>query len=220
MGVILSILFLGGFFPQDNLGALAAGIDPSFDVSEKGLTGSVRGLLLAESPYQGYVAFLEPEICIKMKGFSFGIGVLTAPFKTGAVTGLPLTADAATSLNLTENIGIRPRIWLQGPADFYAYSSSNTYDINFSGGGGADIIWSPFSGSLRPVFSLGGTAAYASGQLVDDLADHTEPLMGFGYAGHASISLLLNRDAWAVSLATRASYGGRLIPEISVSFLW
>jgi len=220
MGVILSILLLGGFFPQDNLGALANGVDPAFDISQRRMGGTLSGMLLVESPYEGYVMFLKPRICFKIKGFSFGIGFLTAPFSTGGVTGLPLTADVATSLGFAEKFFLRPRVWLEGPADFYAASSSHTYDINFAGGGGADLIWSPFSSSFRPIFSLGGSMAYASGRLVDDLADHSEPLEGFGAAGNASISFCLERETWGASLAARASYGGRFIPEISLSFLW
>lgn len=222
MGVI-TLLLLGGF-AQDNLGALMAGQDGAYAVHARdGFAGSVRVLGLKRSPYGGYETFLKPQVGGRRGIFSFSVGYLFSPFLSGGVTGIPITADVSANIPLIENLSVRPRISLLAPAKFYAADPFYTYDLVFTAGGGADIIYDPFSWRIRPVISLGGTGAYTIGNLVDDVAEHTEPLTGsnaFGAAGNAGLVLMYAHQPWSLALEARVSYGGKLIPEVSISFLW
>ncbi|MBN2379404.1 hypothetical protein JXM67_06340 [candidate division WOR-3 bacterium] len=229
MGVIIPLLLLGGFaqvstdiFAQDNIGALIGGDDPAYLAREETrFSGTLDGLWLVQSPYGGYVTFVKPQARLRIGMFSASIGYLLAPFKAGGVKGLPLSADIAANLPLSERLYVRPRISILGPAVFFASDPSFTYDLAWTGGGGVDLIYDPFdSPKIRAVFSVGGTAAYASGELIDDLAGHEEPLLGFGAAANVSVSLLYLMQTRGASLQVKASYGGKLIPEVSLSFLW
>lgn len=224
MGVIIFLL-LGGF-AQDNLGALMAGENAAYSVHEHEgfvFAGSVRVLELKRSPYEGYTTFLKPQLGGRWGMFSFSLGFLASPFLSGRVTGIPISADVSAHLALTEGLWVQPRISLLAPAKFYAADPFFTYDLVFIAGGGADIIYDPFSWRIRPVISLGGTGAYTIGNLVDDVAEHTEPLTGsnaFGAAGNAGLVLMYAHQPWSLALEARVSYGGKLIPDLAISFLW
>lgn len=224
MGVI-TLLLLGGF-AQDNLGALMADENAAYSVHEHEgfvFAGSVRVLELKRSPYEGYATFLKPQLGGRWGMFSFSLGFLASPFLSGGVTGIPISADVSAHLALTEGLWLQPRISLLAPAKFYAADPFYTYDLVFTTGGGADIIYDPFSWRIRPVISLGGTGAYAFGKLINDIAGYEEPLTGsnaFGAAGNAAIAVIYNKDPWSLALEGRVSYGGQLIPDLAISFLW
>jgi len=223
MGVI-TLLLLGGF-AQDNLGALMAGQDAAYAIREQdGFAGSVRVIGLIRSPYEGYATFLKPQVWARKWISSFSLGYLVSPFLVGGVTGIPLTADVSADISLVDNLTVRPRISLLGPARFYAGDAYNTYDLTFTAGGGVDVIYDPFSSwKIKPIISLGGTGAYAFGKLINDIAGYEEPLTGsnaFGAAGNAAIAVIYNKDPWSLALEGRVSYGGQLIPDLAISFLW
>jgi len=219
---IFSFLLLGGFFAQDNLGALLAGEDPAYVTREEsGFSGSLSVLVVSKSPYTSYMGLIEPRIGYEISSISFSLGYLIAPFKPREVNGIPLCADAAYDLDFGKKLHLKPRISLIGPVTFFASDPSFTYDLTFTAGGGADVAYEILGRErLKTIISMGGTAGYTFGNLVDDVAGHEEPLLGFGAGGNAAASLLYSKDWWSLSFLARLSYGGRFIPEIALSFLW
>jgi hypothetical protein len=226
MGVII-LLLLGGFaqkelgFAQMNLGALVAGQDLACAVMpQDGFTATIQVLELRDR-YEWFTTVLKPQIGIRKGLFSCSIGYLLSPFSAGNITGVPFCADISANIKPINHLFIRPRVALLGPATFYAADPYQSYATSFTAGGGADIIYDPFSSwRIRPVFSLGASAGYALGNLVSDIPPHQEPLEGFGAAGDAILAFLYNQDSWSIALQTGASYGGRLVPQVSFSFLW
>lgn len=220
MGVIISLLLAG--FAQDNLGALMAEPEITYSVhGQTGFGGSIRIVLLKRSPYTGYEVFAQPQVGARVGMFSFSLGFLTSPFLRGGVTGIPVSADAAADIGLADNLSVRPRLSLLGPAFFYAGDPSNAYDLTITAGAGVDLIYTPFDrGKWTPVLSIGGTAAYAVGELVNDLANHREPLAGFGGAGNAALGIAYSPGSWCLGFEAGVSYGGKLIPEGGITFLW
>jgi hypothetical protein len=219
MGVIIFLL-LGGF-AQNNLGTLMAGQDLAYTVrAQDGFAATIHVVELRD-PYEGFTTILKPQVGIRRGIFSFSIGYLLSPLSPGDLTGVPLCADVSAGIRPDNHLFIRPRVSLLGPATFCADDAYESYDLYLSAGGGGDVVYDPFSQSkIKPVISLGGTAGYAFGRLISDINQYEEPLAGFGAAVNASLSLLYSRESWSAALEARISYGGRLNPGLSFSFLW
>lgn len=219
MGVIV-LLLLGGF-AQDNIPALMAGHDLAYTIrTQDGFSGTLAALLMTDR-YGDLEYMIKPEVGLRKGIFSFSLGYLVSPFSPGGVVGVPITADASVRFQPFEHFFLRPRVSLLGPAHFFADDAYESYDLYFTSSGGGDLIYDPFSqAKIKPVISLGGTAGYTFGNLVVDIYPYEEPLEGFGAGGNASLSLLYTQDSWSIALQTGISYGGRLVPQVSLSFLW
>lgn len=226
MGVI-TLLLLGGFarqelnFAQKNLGALLAGQDLACALrAQEGFAATIHVLELRDR-YEGFTTILKPQVGMQKGIFCFSIGYLLSPLSAGDLTGVPLCADVSAGINPSKHLFVRPRVSLLGPATFYADDPYESYATFLTAGGGADILYDPFSSwRIKPVLSLGGSAGYAFGRLIAEITQHEEPLKGFGVAANASFSLLYSRESWSTALEARISYGGRLNPGLSFSFLW
>lgn len=219
MGVMLISLLLGGF-AQDNLGALMAGENPAYHtVNINGFTVTIDAKTLA-NPYGGLNALLEPRVGLTKGIFSFSLGYLV-PLSPGDVIGVPISIGASASIGIFDKLYVKPRVSVLGPATFFAGDPYTTYATYATAGAGADLEYDPFTGKkLRPVISLGATAAYAFGRLISDIDNYEEPLDGFGIGGNASLALIYKPAWWGVALESGISYGGRFVPHLGLSFIW
>ncbi len=176
---------------------------------------------LIQSPYNGYVVFVQPEFGLMTNTFCVSLGYLLSPFSAGGVKGVPLKLDAAVNLNLTEDFAFRPRISLLAPAQFFSYDPSFAYNLHLTAGAGADLAYCFIRAKkLKSLISLGGTAAYGYGDLVMDIDGYKEHLKGFGVAGNASLSALYAFKKLSMGIEAKLSYGGKFIPKLSIVCLW
>jgi hypothetical protein len=219
MGVIISLL-LGGF-AQDNIPVLMAGQDLTNTVrAQDGFSATLAALFMTNR-YGALKPIIKPEVGLRKGIFSFSLGYLVSPFSPGGVIGIPITADASVRFQPFEHLFLRPRVSLLGPAHFFAEDAYESYHLYLTIGGGGDVIYDPFSqAKIKPVILLGATAGYTFGNLIVDIYPYEEPLEGFGAGGNAFLALLYNQNSWSIALQTGVSYGGHLIPQVSLSFLW
>ncbi|NLI98533.1 hypothetical protein GX441_07740 [bacterium] len=217
MGVIYISILLGGF-AQDNVGALLATDNVSSSLMQNnGFSVSASGILIS-NPYGGIVFVAEPRFAVRLSSLSLSLGYLFSPSN---LNGIPLSLSASWVFRPLERFCVRPRVSVLGPSVFFPEDIYSTYRLNLTGAAGVDAVYDPFKGAVvRPVGSLGATAGYAWGAIYSSATDHEEPLDGFGYAGSATLGLVYSASRMSASLEARASYGGRFIPQVTVSILW
>lgn len=223
MGVLFISILLGGF-AQDNVGALLAGDDASLVILDgNGFKASADALIIQNS-YGGYAVIVKPSAGIRAGVFTISLGYMLSPgllASNPVVNGVPVTFDAAFLWKPLDKLSVRPHVSLIGPSTFFPADPYSTYKLFVTAGAGAEAVYDPFKGArIRPVGSLGANAGYAFGTFIDQIAHHEEPLDGFGFSANAAIAGIYSMNALNVSLAARVSYGGRLVPDISLSFQW
>lgn len=196
----------------DNNPAFRAQTDHGFAVTLDAQTLANR--------YGGLDGLLEPRVGLNMGILSFSLGYLV-PLSRGDVTGVPVTVDASTAIEISDGLYAKPRVSVLGPAEFFARDPYMSFATYVTAGAGADLVYDPLAGrKLKPVLSLGATGAYAFGRLVSDIDNYQEPLEGLGFAGNASLALIYKSGWWGMAFETGVSYGGRLVPHLAFSFLW
>jgi hypothetical protein len=217
MGVIYISILLGGF-AQDNVGALLATENITSCLMENsGLSVSASGILIS-NPYGGIVFVAEPRCGVRLSSLSLSLSYLFSPSN---LNGLSLSLSASWVFRPLERLYVRPRVSVLGPSTFFPQDIYSTYKLNLTGAAGVDAVYDPFKGAvIRPVGSLGATAGYAWGTIFSSATDHEEPLEGFGYAGTATLGLVYTSKRMSASLEARASYGGRFVPQVTVSVSW
>ncbi len=223
MGVIFISILLGGF-TQDNVGALLAGDDVSPAAMDANGFRACASALVIQNPYEGYALIVKPSVGIRLGLFTVSLGYLLSPGMLGyipVVNGVPVTIDASLSWNPLEKLSIRPHLSLIGPSTFFPADPYYTYMLYITGGAGADAVYDPFKGSvIRPLCSLGANAGYAFGTFMSKIDGYEEPLNGFGFSANAQVAGVFSLESFSASLAARVNYGGKFIPDISLSFLW